>query len=317
MGIKDILRLCNFSDFDDRLIQTLKERGIKRIGVDMYVIFYRFAIDVDIAATLVNEPKTYIKHYYERILTFLKKFLNERFELYLVYEGSKMKYKIVDEERQKRREAARQSGNYISALRIDPEQVNNFEKYIEQYNIPSIISAHEADAQLAYMYRQGLIDCVLTNDSDLIVYQVSKIIYIRPDGLKFYESLEVGSDKPTCMNEVPKEHLFLFGYLIGCDYFKGVPGIGYKKAFELIKDTKRGMNDEEMFEDIYNRIVYKKKENFLKKLPSKEVLRKMFVLVKYIFNKQCIKDPISGEIKYLDGKEIVDKEEFGKLEILN
>lgn len=317
MGIKDILRLCNFSDLDDRLIQTLKERGIKTIGVDMYVIFYRFAIDVDIAATLVNEPKTFIKHYYERILNFLKKFLNERFQLYLVYEGSKMKYKIVDEERQKRREAAKQDGNYISALRIDPQQVYNFEKYIEGYKIPSIISAHEADAQLAYMYRQHLIDCVLTNDSDLIVYQVGKIIYIRPDGLKFYESLEVGSDKPTCMNEVPKEHLFLFGYLIGCDYFKGVPGIGYKKAFEIIKETKRGMNDEELFEDVYKRIVYKKKENFLKKLPSKEVLQKMFTLVKYIFNKQCIKDPISGEIKYLDGKEIVDKEEFGKLEILN
>lgn len=316
MGIKDILRLCNFSDFAD-VIKRLQEQGIRKIGVDMYVIFYRFAIDVDIAATLVNEPKAYIKHYYEKMVNFLKKFLEQGFELYLVYEGSKMKYKIVDEERQKRREAAKQSGNYISALKIDPQQVENFELYIKDYKIPSIISAHEADAQLAYMYRQGLIDCVLTNDSDLIVYQVSRIIYIRPDGLKLYESLEVGCDKPTCMNEVPKEHLFLFGYLIGCDYFKGVPGIGYKKAFEIIKETKRGMNDEEMFEDVYKRIVYKKKENFLKKLPSKEVLRKMFTLVKYIFNKQCIKDPISGEIKYLDGKEIVDKEEFGKLEILN
>lgn len=316
MGIKDILRLCNFSDFAD-VIKRLQEQGIRKIGVDMYVIFYRFAIDVDIAATLVNEPKAYIKHYYEKMFNFLKKFLEQGFELYLVYEGSKMKYKIVDEERQKRREAAKQSGNYISALKIDPQQVENFELYIKDYKIPSIVSAHEADAQLAYMYRQGLIDCVLTNDSDLIVYQVSKIIYIRPDGLKLYESLEVGSDKPTCMNEVPKEHLFLFGYLIGCDYFKGVPGIGYKKAFDLIKETKRGMNDEDMFEDVYSRIVYKKKENFLKKLPSKEVLYKMFTLVKYIFNKQCVKDPRTGEIKYLDGKEIVDKEEFGRLEILN
>lgn len=316
MGIKDILRLCNFSDFAD-VIKRLQEQGIRKIGVDMYVIFYRFAIDVDIAATLVNEPKAFIKHYYEKILNFLKKFLDNGFDLYLVYEGSKMKYKIVDEERQKRREAAKQVGNYISALKIDPEQVNNFELYIKDYKIPSIISAHEADAQLAYMYRKGLIDCVLTNDSDLIVYQVGKIIYIRPDGLKYYESLEIGDDKPTCMNEVPKEHLFLFGYLIGCDYFKGVPGIGYKKAFELIKETKRGMNDEDLFENIYNRIIYKKKENFLKKLPSKEILQKMFTLVKYIFNKQCIKDPISGEIKYLDGSEIVDKEEFGKLEILN
>lgn len=316
MGIKDILRLCNFSDFAD-VIKRLQEQGIRKIGVDMYVIFYRFAIDVDIAATLVNEPKAYIKHYYEKMFNFLKKFLEQGFELYLVYEGSKMKYKIVDEERQKRREAAKQSGNYISALKIDPQQVENFELYIKDYKIPSIVSAHEADAQLAYMYRQGLIDCVLTNDSDLIVYQVGKIIYIRPDGLKLYESLEVGSDKPTCMNEVPKEHLFLFGYLIGCDYFKGVPGIGYKKAFELIKETKRGMNDEDMFEDVYSRIVYKKKENFLKKLPPKEVLHKMFTLVKYIFNKQCVKDPRTGEIKYLDGKEIVDKEEFGRLEILN
>lgn len=316
MGIKDILRLCNFSDFAD-VIKRLKEQNIKKIGVDMYVIFYRFAIDIDIAATLVNEPKTFIKEYYEKILNFLKKFLDQGFDLYLVYEGSKMKYKIVDEERQKRREAAKQVGNYISALKIDPEQVNNFELYIKDYKIPSIISAHEADAQLAYMYKQGLIDCVLTNDSDLIVYKVSKIIYIRPDGLKYYESIEIGDDKPTCMNEVPKEHLFLFGYLIGCDYFKGVPGIGYKKAFELIKETKRGMNDEDLFEDVYKRIIYKKKENFLKKLPSKEILQKMFTLVKYIFNKQCIKDPISGEIKYLDGSKIVDKEEFGKLEILN
>ena len=49
-----------------------------------------------------------------------------------------MKYKIVDEERQKRREQAKLTGNYISALRIDSQQADNFEHYISDLKLLSI-----------------------------------------------------------------------------------------------------------------------------------------------------------------------------------
>lgn len=42
--------------------------------------------------------------------------------------------------------------------------------YLRQHNIKMIRAPFEADPQLAYLYHKGIINAIITEDSDLLVY---------------------------------------------------------------------------------------------------------------------------------------------------
>ena len=42
-----------------------------------------------------------------------------------------------------------------------------------------IVAPYEADAQLAYLYKQGIIHLVVSEDSDLLVYGCKKVRYMN------------------------------------------------------------------------------------------------------------------------------------------
>ncbi len=43
--------------------------------------------------------------------------------------------------------------------------------------IAYVVAPYEADAQLAYMFQEKLIDFVVTEDSDLLAYGVTKVLF--------------------------------------------------------------------------------------------------------------------------------------------
>jgi exonuclease-1 len=43
--------------------------------------------------------------------------------------------------------------------------------------IKFIIAPYEADAQLAYLSRHGIVDIIITEDSDLLAFGAKKILY--------------------------------------------------------------------------------------------------------------------------------------------
>jgi len=46
-----------------------------------------------------------------------------------------------------------------------------------------IVSPYEADAQLAYLYHQKIVDVVITEDSDLLAFGVDKVLFkMDPSG---------------------------------------------------------------------------------------------------------------------------------------
>ena len=242
MGIQNLFKKCKFEQVNFKEIQ--ERDSVKVIGVDMYVIFHKFAMDIQIAKQLVENPKANILEYYELVKNYLNRFIKEGFDLYLVYDGNEMKYKITEEDRANKRLGCLIREDWIGAVEITPDQMYNFQEYLEKYpiikdnqpiNVPFVVAPFEADAQLAFMYKEGIIDCVLTNDSDLIIYGVKRIIYIKPKGLEWYkhENIDEKEDAES-INQMQLENLWLFGYLIGCDYFKGIPKIGIVKAFKII-----------------------------------------------------------------------------------
>lgn len=318
MGVKDLFKLTNMEALDNKYLDLL-QNGIRVLGVDMYVLLHKFAIDVDIAATLVNNPDIYLKEYYQRIRIFLESLMKMGFELYLVYDGNKMKYKITEEERQKRRDQAKLSNSYIEAVEIVPQQMYNFQHYLSSMRldreIKYIVAPFEADAQLAYLYKQKLIDCVLTNDSDLIIYGVEHIIFLRPKEDSYYEYKP--SDEVNYVNNMEKMYLPMVAFLIGCDYFKGIKGVGWRRAFELVKEVIKKTKDlprenELIFKALYNEMKTKK---YIKELEREDILLKKYLMVYKVYTTQYVIDPRDSKLKDLQNRVILEeyRDEFGMI----
>ena len=46
-----------------------------------------------------------------------------------------------------------------------------------------VVAPYESDAQLAFLYKKGIVDLVITEDSDLLAYGVQKVLFkMDPQG---------------------------------------------------------------------------------------------------------------------------------------
>ncbi|KAL0224677.1 hypothetical protein RCL1_002589 [Eukaryota sp. TZLM3-RCL] len=100
-------------------------------------------------------------------------------------------------------------------------------------NVQVVQAPFEADSQLAYMSRIGVISTILTEDSDLILYGCSSILFK-------YDVIN-GTVDHFCSNSL---HKTIFGksnisilleicLLSGCDYLRHLPGIGIVTARKM------------------------------------------------------------------------------------
>ncbi len=64
-----------------------------------------------------------------------------------------------------------------AAVRITNQMVTGFINQCIEHHIQFICAPYEADAQLGYLYKHNLIDFVITEDSDLLLYGVQKVLY--------------------------------------------------------------------------------------------------------------------------------------------
>jgi len=104
--------------------------------------------------------------------------------------------------------------------------------------VPVMISPYESDAQLAYLSSHNLIDAVVTEDSDLIIYGVKRILFkMTPSGHCEQLVLSSMSNSPNQpFSNWTHDQLILFACLAGCDYVHSIQGVGIKTAFKLVNE---------------------------------------------------------------------------------
>lgn len=67
---------------------------------------------------------------------------------------------------------------FQKAIDIIPEMAHRLIKVLRQQNISYIVAPYEADAQIALLSLRGHVECVITEDSDLIVYGCPRVYSI-------------------------------------------------------------------------------------------------------------------------------------------
>lgn len=199
--------------------------------------------------TAYNTITNYIDNYIQ-----LMKFYNVK--LTFVFDGMKLPAKKVThlERSQRKMEAKRMVERFLKSdnkqearkfmlrcLDVKFDVVQQVIKYCKDKKISYIIAPYEADAQIAYFNNEKLIDFVITEDTDLILYGCEKIIYkldatgscLLYERSKLFKCLGAHSDK------VDFEKFRRICILSGCDYLKNIPSVGLQSAKKFFLLTQQ------------------------------------------------------------------------------
>eukprot|EP00923_Selenidium_pygospionis_P027210 GHVN01048892.1.p1 GENE.GHVN01048892.1~~GHVN01048892.1.p1 ORF type:complete len:251 (-),score=54.37 GHVN01048892.1:497-1249(-) len=193
-------------------------------------------------------PFTHLSH-----LTHLTSPISPATGQVVVFDGMALPSKQgTDEQRRRTREAAAAQGIalhrvgrikeaeklFTKAVTITAETAASLIRALSLQGIEVIVAPYEADAQLAYLSRQGLVDVVISEDSDLLPFGCRSVFYKLDHNGGGYEiewnSLTQQSGLlPPCFFTL--DNLISLCVLSGCDYLQSVSGVGVKTAAKMMQ----------------------------------------------------------------------------------
>jgi len=173
----------------------------------------------------------------------------------IVFDGGKLPSKRhTEEDRHSKREENKAKGlEYLRAgdkkkafecfqkcVDVTPEMAYQVMKQLKKENVKYIVAPYEADAQLAYLMKSGKVTAVITEDSDMIVFECKTIIF-KLD--KYGEGIEIKLDRLSSVNDINLKgwstgDIRQMCILSGCDYLPSLPGMGLKTAHRLLQKYK-------------------------------------------------------------------------------
>lgn len=126
---------------------------------------------------------------------------------------------------------------FQQAVAIQWETIETLLHTLNGLGIPYVIAPYEADAQLAFLARNGLVDCVMTEDSDLLPYMCPLTLF-KFDNEGMVDAVRV--DDVLRMVEMTPNQFIEFCILLGCDYADHIRMMGPKTALKMIKQFGNG-----------------------------------------------------------------------------
>ncbi|KAI2638371.1 PIN domain-like protein [Xylaria nigripes] len=102
------------------------------------------------------------------------------------------------------------------------------------FGIPYITAPMEAEAQCAQLVNLGLVDGVVTDDSDIFLFGGTRVYKNMFNSNKFVECY-LGSDLERELS-LSREQLISIAQLLGSDYTEGLPGVGPVTAVEILSE---------------------------------------------------------------------------------
>ncbi|KAL8722785.1 MAG: hypothetical protein Q9225_000797 [Loekoesia sp. 1 TL-2023] len=229
----------------------LKKFAGQTIGIDAYGWLHRgtVACAIDLA---LGSPTTKFVDFSENRVRMLMHF---GITPYLVFDGDYLPSKASTEaERAKKREQSRRLGLELhrmgkisqahlelqKAVDVTPEMARQLIERLKTLGVQYIVAPYEADAQLVYLEKKGIIQGILSEDSDLLVFGAKRLL-TKLD--QYGECVEINRDDFTSCREVS-----LVGWsdvdfrrmaiLSGCDYLKSINKMGLKTAYRLVRKHK-------------------------------------------------------------------------------
>lgn len=174
---------------------------------------------------------------------------------YLVFDGDYLPSKAATEtERAKRRNESRRAGLELyrvgkpsqaqkelqKAVDVTPEMAGQLIRELKKLGVQYVVAPYEADAQLAYLERKNIIQGVLSEDSDLLVFGV-KCLLTKLD--QYGDCVEINRKDFTACRDISligwsDAEFRLMAILSGCDYLTNITNLGLLTAYRMVRKHK-------------------------------------------------------------------------------
>ena len=174
---------------------------------------------------------------------------------YIVFDGDYLPSKAKTEvERAKRREESKQRGLELyrlnkpsqahlelqKAIDVTPEMARQFIEELKKIGVQYIVAPYEADAQMVYLEKKGIIQGMLSEDSDLLVFGAKRLL-TKLD--QYGNCIEVDRVDFTSCKEISMAgwtdaEFRRMAILSGCDYLASINRLGLKTAYRLVRKHK-------------------------------------------------------------------------------
>ena len=174
---------------------------------------------------------------------------------YLVFDGDNLPSKAgTEKERRDKRKESKRLGLELlkvgktsqahlelqKSVDVTTEMARMVIEELKYHNIPYVVAPYEADSQLVYLERKGIIDGILSEDSDMLVFG-AKCLITKLD--KYGECVEVNRNHFTACREVSlagwsDADFRRMAILSGCDYLPSIGGMGLKTAYRMLRKHK-------------------------------------------------------------------------------
>lgn len=112
--------------------------------------------------------------------------------------------------------------------------INECQQLLTLFGLPYITAPMEAEAQCAQLVSLGLVDGIVTDDSDVFLFGGTRVYKNMFNQSKFVECyLSSDLEKEYALH---RQKLISFAHLLGSDYTEGIPGIGPVTALEIVTE---------------------------------------------------------------------------------
>lgn len=102
------------------------------------------------------------------------------------------------------------------------------------FGVPFVNAPMEAEAQCAFLAQHGLVEGVITDDSDVFLFGAGRVFRNMFNQSKTVECF-LAADLERELG-LERETLIGLAYLLGSDYTEGLPGVGPVVAMEIMKE---------------------------------------------------------------------------------
>lgn len=139
-----------------------------------------------------------------------------------------------DYERELRGLRSQQKKDRRDADEVTQIMVAECQALLRLFGIPYITAPMEAEAQCAQLVQLGLVDGIVTDDSDIFLFGGTRVYKNMFNSNKFVECyLSADLDKELSLS---REQLISLAQLLGSDYTEGLSGIGPVTAVEILSE---------------------------------------------------------------------------------
>jgi flap endonuclease-1 len=245
MGIKNLIKLIEKEASDSIRYKPITDYHNKTLGIDANLMIYRMILGIRKSGyDLKNNGRTvtHIHAIFQKLVYFKINGIRAVF----VFDGMSPKIKertITDRKKVKQIQQAK----YENAKSLDEKKRLYYQKSditdderidvmncIRIFGFPIIESEDEADMTLAQLSIDKVIDAIVTDDLDILVFGGTPILknFSISDKKKIQE---IDLKQMLRGLKINQQQLTDIAILIGCDYCQKAPNIGPMKALDIVR----------------------------------------------------------------------------------